>query len=680
MALDTVGWHGRTSADHQQQLNTWAAKGYRTISLSAYGDRNDPRYAAVMIRRATLVAEKQQFGMDAATFQTTFDTMAKTGWGPLIVTATGPGDTPLFAASWFEVSPIPLTKFGLTAAQFTAQNQAAINNGLILRYADVYGDPGNPVYVGIWVPNTDNLAWNCDGIDDDPATLQARFNALTYGFARPTFSAETPVQHQLSLYDDSTAGAWVAHGNMTSADYQAFWDQLWPQGQRVLRVAAKGSGGSTRYTAVWGTREDHDARNFRMSGSPGIAAIDNAVQAIMTANMARGASLAITSGTQLVYARGYTYAEPGYPDVQPTTTFRQASVSKFFCAAAIWQLIDEGTLHLSDKLHDKLPLSPPGALASNWSEITIRDLLEMTAGITTSILGTDPNVSTSLPITAMQMANWLSGQTLGNTPGDKTQANYSNASYMLLGLLVAKLRGKSIFIDGIQHLLSGLQMKHVISATTRADAQPAGEARYHSRPLQTGNSVVVSGQPLCALGYGEWNLENCCGGGGLSASAVDVARLVAALSMTSNSPLMTYATLQEWLQAAATASATLSGPSAHGYHGFDGVSGSGTTFSSNKGGLLTTSQNDFWFTTGGLGFVLCWNTLVPNGPAWYPSDPAIVSAAQAQDWGTTDLFASAYGMPSLTPPAPHKAPPPFKPIPAMTGSHMTPRAERPTRI
>jgi len=23
MALDTVGWHDRTTADHQQQLNTW---------------------------------------------------------------------------------------------------------------------------------------------------------------------------------------------------------------------------------------------------------------------------------------------------------------------------------------------------------------------------------------------------------------------------------------------------------------------------------------------------------------------------------------------------------------------------------------------------------------------------------------------------------------------------------
>src|SRR5271166_6918324 len=34
------------------------------------------------------------------------------------------------------------------------------------------------------------------------------------------------------------------------------------------------------------------------------------------------------------------------------------------------------------------------------------------------------------------------------------------------------------------------------------------------------------------------------------------------------------------------------GLKADGYHGFDGVSGGGTTFSGGKGGLLSTSQND----------------------------------------------------------------------------------------
>jgi len=307
----------------------------------------------------------------------------------------------------------------------------------------------------------------------------------------------------------------------------------------------------------------------------------------------------------------------------------------------------------------------------------------MISGVTSNILGTDPNVSSNLPISATQMADWLASQTLGNKPGDKTQANYSNAGYMLLGLLVARLRGKSTFIEAIQdHLLTPLHMTHTRAATTRVDKQPAGEARYHSRPLQTGNSVMISGQPLCALGYGEWNLENCGGGGGLSSSAVDVARLIAALSMTKDSPLMKYTTLQQWLQAAAKATSTLSGPSAHGYHGFDGLSQSGTTFSGDKGGSLTTSNNGFWVTTGGIGVVMCWNTPPSaTGPTWYPNDPTILSFANSHDWGAADLFETTYGMPSLDPAAPHKAPlPPLKPVPAMAGSHMAAQERRPTRM
>lgn len=34
--LDIVAWHGRTTADHQAQLNTYAKDGYRTLSLSVY--------------------------------------------------------------------------------------------------------------------------------------------------------------------------------------------------------------------------------------------------------------------------------------------------------------------------------------------------------------------------------------------------------------------------------------------------------------------------------------------------------------------------------------------------------------------------------------------------------------------------------------------------------------------
>jgi CubicO group peptidase (beta-lactamase class C family) len=131
-------------------------------------------------------------------------------------------------------------------------------------------------------------------------------------------------------------------------------------------------------------------------------------------------SIAVVSGTNLVYARGYTWAEPSYPDIQPTTFFRQASVSKMFAAAALYQLIDEGAklpgtntaLTLDTLLNDALPNIPNGPAVAVWNKITLRHLLEMTSGITSEILGTDANVSSTLPVTALRWHNGCIGRVL----------------------------------------------------------------------------------------------------------------------------------------------------------------------------------------------------------------------------------------------------------------------------
>ena len=684
MALDIVAWHDRTSADHQIQLNTARASGYSTISLCVYGDRNDPRYAAAMVKRATQTQELQFLGLSGADLQAAFNAMATLGWGPEMISGTGPTNNPLFAAC-FVPGSVPFTKFGITAAEFNSLNQSQMAAGSILRWADVYGDPGNLRYIAIWVPNADNRAWNCDGVDDNYATVQARFNALVSGFARPVHVAATPDVGDLMLYDDSEMPAWQAWAGMTSADYQTKFNTLYPQGLRPVRVSAKGTGSAARFSVIFAEREDAEARTLRISGPSGSAAvpaIDAAMEAVMTANMLRGASLAIVSGTRLVYARGYTMAEPGYPDVQPTTFFRQASVSKMFTAAAIYQLIDEGAklpgtntaLTLNTLLKDALPNIANGPPVANWNSITIQHLLEMTSGITSGILGTDPNVSATLPVSELAMAQWLYTRQLGNVPGATNAATYSNAGYMLLGMVVARMRGAADFVSGMATFFSKLSITRVRSAFTVASAQPADEARYHSRPLSTAASVMATGQPLCALGYGEWNLENCGGGGGLSAAATDVARVLAALDVSLNNPMMSAGTLHTWLSNAATATATLSGPDAHGYHGFDNVSVDSATnqFTGDKGGSLTTSQNGVHFEVGGISTVICWNGMTPTGPAWFSPYKVLTDAAAANDWGSTDLFPT-FGMPAF--PVLHR--PPFpRPIPPRTfsmPSHMLPQ-------
>ena len=73
-------------------------------------------------------------------------------------------------------------------------------------------------------------------------------------------------------------------------------------------------------------------------------------------NQIPGAALAVARQGQLVYARGFGYADVEHQEpVRPDSLFRIASISKPITAAAILQLVDAGKLHLEDRVLDILP-------------------------------------------------------------------------------------------------------------------------------------------------------------------------------------------------------------------------------------------------------------------------------------------------------------------------------------
>ena len=76
--MDFIAYHDRTSADHQAHFNQLFLQGYRMISLSVYGARQDERYAAVWVRRAG-PDWSAVHGVDGAGYQAAFDRAAAAG-------------------------------------------------------------------------------------------------------------------------------------------------------------------------------------------------------------------------------------------------------------------------------------------------------------------------------------------------------------------------------------------------------------------------------------------------------------------------------------------------------------------------------------------------------------------------------------------------------------------------
>src|SRR4029077_5718713 len=125
-------------------------------------------------------------------------------------------------------------------------------------------------------------------------------------------------------------------------------------------------------------------QQFNATGPLGNVDIDNVIHQAMKDSPVWNASLAIVHGKRLVYARAYSWGEPDWPLCQPTSRFRIASVSKTVTALAIYQLIGEGKLALTDKMQEILQLKTPSGGAPKdprFKDVTIKHLLEHTSNI-----------------------------------------------------------------------------------------------------------------------------------------------------------------------------------------------------------------------------------------------------------------------------------------------------------
>ncbi|HET8776198.1 MAG TPA: serine hydrolase domain-containing protein, partial [Candidatus Limnocylindria bacterium] len=159
--------------------------------------------------------------------------------------------------------------------------------------------------------------------------------------------------------------------------------------------------------------------------------------------------------------------------VTPQTPFRIASLSKQITAIAARQLIDEGLLRLDATVRDYLPWF--GADGSAVASITVRDLLAHTSGWTTRD-GTVTLTEESTDALAIERnVRRLAGTepTLGVGTFE-----YTNATYDVLGYLVATVSGTTFEDYVTEHVLDPLEMSHTYLDVASAKADGLAEGHY----------------------------------------------------------------------------------------------------------------------------------------------------------------------------------------------------------
>lgn len=189
------------------------------------------------------------------------------------------------------------------------------------------------------------------------------------------------------------------------------------------------------------TAEDGSAQAYAVTVTTDIAAFDDILTAFMTKYSVPGASIAVTHGEKLVYLKAYGMQD----DAQQATTqnlFRLASVSKPITSVAIFRLVEQGKLHLSDAvfggdgiLGTAYGTQPYGA---HITEITVDQLLHHTSGGWPND-SSDPMFSNPSMTTAELISWTLDNRPLANIPG--TTYAYSNFGYCVLGRVIEKVTG-----------------------------------------------------------------------------------------------------------------------------------------------------------------------------------------------------------------------------------------------
>nr|WP_262908658.1 serine hydrolase domain-containing protein [Hymenobacter translucens] len=264
-----------------------------------------------------------------------------------------------------------------------------------------------------------------------------------------------------------------------------------------------------------------------------------------------GASVAISRHGQLVYARGFGYADLSRRvPMQPHNLLRVASVSKPVTAIAIMKLAEDSVLDL-----DHPVFGPGGYLDDPYYtsvitderiySITSRQLLEHSAGWNRSssygeFASSDPidfplHVAETLhapnPVGDSTLVRFLLQKGLDFAPGARYA--YSNVGYLVLGKVLERLTGQR-YEDWVRnHILvpSGVQEAR-LGRNLLTDRQER-EAAYFSRSQR--ESSYGTGKTVPGA-YGGWNFEAMNAHGGWVFSARDLVRLLLAVDGDSAQP------------------------------------------------------------------------------------------------------------------------------------------------
>lgn len=262
---------------------------------------------------------------------------------------------------------------------------------------------------------------------------------------------------------------------------------------------------------------------------PGVLGAERVFNAWMDEQVAYrglpGVAVGVVSDQQLVWAKGYGYADTAaHAPMTAATKFRMASHSKLFTSTAIMQLRDQGKVRLDDPVEKYLPWFKVKPAAPDDPPITIEELLTHSSGLSRE--AGSHWVDFKFPDAAQLRAYIASTQAIYSP---EVRWKYSNLAVSLAGQIVETVSGET-FADYVQHhIFDPLGMKD-----SSVDRDVPGLAVGYGRRMPDGSRAKMPFIDAKAMGPAT----------GITSTVEDMAKFVS-LQFRKGSPVLSTAALRE---------------------------------------------------------------------------------------------------------------------------------------
>lgn len=447
-SLRNIGWYshrGHSRSELQEAYEQHADEGMIPLSVGASPvGLVDVEYSSVWRTNVDGRQWRIRWDLTSDEYHAAWEQYRDEGLRPLTVTSYRVAGTQFFAGTWVENRENLgwVSYRGMTGDEYADFFQEYRAKGYRPIDIDYYQTGSGYRISTVWYENVENVAW----------AAYRNMSRDEYQQRVDDFGAQGYLMIDYDSYDDEDehAAIWEVprqrpayqiRTNREDPDFANLWRQYRDEGYRPFHVENHGEG-DDHFAGIW--IENEDRFHYARKGD-----IDTAVKAYRSANDLPGISVAVIRAGDVIYRRGFGWADvDDEKAAHGETVYMAASVSKLFGGTLAAKLEDENQLSDGTTLPIDLDMTQPTSTYLSGLPAHHTHTVEQL----TSHLGCVPHYNTNPDInnqtthynTAMAAVQsiWNTGLVSGCTIG--TTWSYSTPAFTFLGAVLETVTGRDI--------------------------------------------------------------------------------------------------------------------------------------------------------------------------------------------------------------------------------------------